>query len=76
MEPEAALDRFRRREIEQQLTAELQDARNQLLTASTDFERLNASESFSLALQRFRDFVAKGVIPAGFGRRAGPVLRT
>ena len=63
MEPDSALDKFRRREIEQQLAADLQVANQRLRNASTDEERRRATESYAKALQRFTDFAAKGIVP-------------
>jgi hypothetical protein len=54
------------REIERQLTAELQRAREQLLTATTEEERRVASQLRERALQRFKDFVARKIVPKEF----------
>ena len=66
MEPHPSLDIFRMREIEQQLTAELQRARMQLLTATTNEERHSASKLRDRALQRMADFVARKIVPKEF----------
>jgi hypothetical protein len=58
-----ALDRFRLRQIEQQLAAEIQAAKEKQRRASTEEEKVQASESHRLALQRFSDFVVKGIVP-------------
>ena len=63
MEPKPALDKFQSREIEQQLAADLQAASEQLLRAPTEEERLKAVGARVRALQRFTDFVAKGIVP-------------
>lgn len=63
MEQPRPLDRFRLRQIEQRLTAELQAADDSVRRASTDAERRKALESYRQALQRFKDFAAKGVVP-------------
>jgi|HubBroStandDraft_6_1064221.scaffolds.fasta_scaffold126736_3 hypothetical protein len=61
-----SLDAFRLREIEQQLTAELQRTRRLLLTAATEEARRSAFESRDRALQRMKDLFAKGVVPEEF----------
>jgi hypothetical protein len=66
MEPHPSLDIFRMREIERQLTAELQRAREQLLKATTEEEKHSASESRNRALQRLTDFVARRIVPKEF----------
>jgi hypothetical protein len=63
MEPSRAHDKFRLREIEQQLAAELQAANEKRRKASTQEEKAESSESHRRALQRFVDFVAKGIVP-------------
>jgi hypothetical protein len=68
MGPRGSLDNFRRREIEQQLVAELQVAREQVRTATTPDEQRTASELFSRALQRFTDFVNGKIVPEEFLR--------
>jgi hypothetical protein len=66
MEPHPSLDIFRIREIEQQLAAELQRAREQLLKATTEEEKHGASELRDRALQRLTDFVARKIVPKEF----------
>jgi hypothetical protein len=67
MEPHPSLDVFRMREIEQQLVAELQRAREQILKATTDEEKHSALELRNQALQRWTDFVATGrIVPKEF----------
>jgi hypothetical protein len=65
-DPHPSLDRFRMREIEQQLTAELQRARERLLKAITDKEKRSAVKFRNLALQRWTDFVARKIVPKEF----------
>jgi ElaB/YqjD/DUF883 family membrane-anchored ribosome-binding protein len=66
MEPHPSLDILRMREIERQLTAELQRAREQLLKATTEEEKHSASELRNRALQRLTDFVARRIVPKEF----------
>jgi hypothetical protein len=66
MQPRQSLDRFRMREIEQQLTAELQRARMELLYASTEEETHRALELRDRALQRMTEFVARRIVPEEF----------
>ena len=54
------------REIEQQLTAELQRAREQFRMATTEGEKQRTSESRDRALQRLTDFVARKIVPKEF----------
>jgi hypothetical protein len=63
MQPDPGLDKFRRREVEQQLAAELQAASERLRRATTEEQRRTAREVNARALQRFTDFAAKGVVP-------------
>jgi hypothetical protein len=63
MEPAPALDTFRRREIEQQLTADLHAANQRLRNALSDEEKRQALEAYSKALQRITDFAARGLVP-------------
>jgi hypothetical protein len=63
MEPYPALDKFRLREIEQQLAADLQAASERLRRAPTEDEKNKATEAQIRALQRFRDFAARGIVP-------------
>jgi len=67
--PEFNADRFFLREVEQQLAAEIQTARQQLLDLSTKEEKLTASEALNRALHRFTEFAAKGIVPDEFGHR-------
>jgi hypothetical protein len=66
MEPHRSLDIFRMREIERQLTAELQRAREQLRRSTTDEAKHSASELRDRALQRLTDFVARRIVPKEF----------
>lgn len=60
---EGTPDKFQLREIEKELTHELQIARERLRTASTEMERQRATESFNGCLKSFADFCAKGIVP-------------
>jgi hypothetical protein len=66
-EPNA--NRFFLREVEQQLAAEIQAARQQLLGASRGEEKLRASEALNRALHRFTEFATRGIVPEEFGHR-------
>jgi hypothetical protein len=66
MQPHRGLDRFRLREIEQQLTSDIQKAREHVRMSLTDTEKLADSESLRIALQRFTDFALRNVIPREF----------
>jgi|HubBroStandDraft_6_1064221.scaffolds.fasta_scaffold677594_1 hypothetical protein len=66
MEPHRSLDIFRLREIEQQLTAELQRAREQYLRSKTEEQKRSALESRNRALQRLTEFIAKRIVPEEF----------
>jgi len=68
MEPDRPLDVFRLREIEQQLAAKLQVAREQVRAARTDEQRQTARETFERALRCWTDFVAKRIVPEEFLR--------
>jgi hypothetical protein len=63
MEADRALDKFRKREIEQRLAADLQSANLRLRSASNGDEKIHALEAYARALQRFTDFAAKGIVP-------------
>ncbi len=63
MQPDPGFDKFRRREIEQQLAADLQDASEHLRRAITQEEKRIATDANARALQRFTDFVVKGQVP-------------
>lgn len=63
MEPDPALDKFRKREIEQRLAADRQSANLRLRSAPNGEEKRHALEACSRALQRFTDFAAKGIVP-------------
>jgi hypothetical protein len=54
------------REIEQQLTAELQRAREQVRRATKEREKQSASELRDRALERITDFFTKGIVPKEF----------
>jgi hypothetical protein len=71
MEPRPLLDKYRMREIEQTLAAELQAASEQLRLASSEEEKRNALEVHLRAVQQFRDFAAKGIVPERFLRQSG-----
>jgi hypothetical protein len=71
MEPGPLLDKYRLRGIEQKLTAELQAASEQLRLASSEEEKRKAVEVYLRAVQRFRDFAAKGIVPEEFLRHSG-----
>lgn len=63
MNPDAAPDKFRLRDIEQRLAADLHAAVGRVRRATTEQERAKAAEAHLRALQRFTDFAAKGIIP-------------
>jgi hypothetical protein len=63
MEPDFALDKFQRREVEKRLASDLQAASEGLRRASNEEEKTKASAVHLRALQRFTDFVAKGIVP-------------
>jgi hypothetical protein len=63
MNPNRSLDKFRMREIEQQLAAELHVAKENARAANTEQEKRIASEGLDRAVRRFRDFAASGAIP-------------
>jgi hypothetical protein len=63
MEPHPALDKFRLRQIEQELAAELQAATERLRRAASETDRRVAIDAHIRALQRFTDFAAKGIVP-------------
>jgi hypothetical protein len=65
-DPHPSLTVFRMREIEQQLTAELQRAREQFRMATTEEGKQSALELRNRALQRLTDFVAKRIVPKEF----------
>jgi hypothetical protein len=71
MTPNPAPDKFRRYEIEQQLASELHAAREQTRLASTEEEKRNVLEAYLLALQRYTEFAAKGIVPEEFLRQPG-----
>jgi hypothetical protein len=73
MELDPALDKFRLREIEQQLAADLQAASERLRRASTEEEKRNAKEALARAVQRFKDFAAKGTVPKDLRSSCEPV---
>jgi hypothetical protein len=60
------IDKFRQREIEQQLSSEIQTAREQVRTATTEEERMKGSQALERALQRFADFAARNIVPNEF----------
>ena len=66
MEPDRSLDKFRLREIERELTAQLQFAKEQLRRATTEEAKRTASEFHGRALQRFADFAGRRIIPKEF----------
>jgi hypothetical protein len=65
-DPHPSLDIYRMREIEQQLTAQLQRAREQFRRAITDEEKHSALELRDRAFQRMTDFVARKIVPKEF----------
>jgi hypothetical protein len=71
MTPNSALDKSRLHEIERQLVSELHAAREQTALASTEEEKHNVLETYLLALQRYTEFAAKGIVPEEFRRRSG-----
>ena len=66
MEPDRSLDKFRLREIERELTAQLQFAKEQLRRATTEEAKRAASKFHARALQRFADFAGKKLVPDEF----------
>jgi F0F1-type ATP synthase assembly protein I len=68
MTPNSALDKFRLREIEQQLAADVHAAKELTRLASTDEEKRNSSHAYQQALQLFTDFAARGIVPEEFLR--------
>jgi hypothetical protein len=66
MEPDRSLDKFRLREIERELAAQLQLAKEQLRRATTVEAKRTASELHGLALQRFADFAGRKIVPEEF----------
>jgi hypothetical protein len=68
VEPCDSLDKFRRREIEQALVAELQTAKERARLATTDEERLATAKAVERALQRYTDFAARNIVPKEFIR--------
>jgi hypothetical protein len=71
MTPNSAVDKFRLHEIEQQLASELHAAREQTRGASTDEEKRNVLQTYLLALQRYTEFAAKGLVPEEFPWQSG-----
>jgi hypothetical protein len=63
MEPDSALDKFQRREIEKRLVSDLQAASEGLRRASNEEEKAKSSAAHLRALQRFTEFVTKGIVP-------------
>jgi hypothetical protein len=72
MEPQPALDMFRRREIEQQLAADLQAANQKLRKALTMEDKREAADGYLRALNRFTEFASKGLVPEGLLRSEEP----
>jgi len=72
MEPDSAIDKFRRREIEKRLASDLQAASEGLRRASTEEEKSRSSAAHLRALQRFTDFVAKGIVPEDLRESRAP----
>ena len=66
MEPKRNLDKFRLREVEQYLAADLQFAEQQVRLAKTEEAKHAASEARDRALKRFSDFAARGIVPKEF----------
>jgi len=71
MTPNSAIDKFRLLEIEQQLASELQAAMEQTRLASTEKEPHNVLQTYLLALQRYTEFAAKGIVPEEVLRQSG-----
>jgi hypothetical protein len=71
MTPNSTLDKFRLREIERKLVADLHATREQTRLAATEEEKRNALETYLLALQRFSEFAAKGIVPDEFLQQSG-----
>jgi hypothetical protein len=63
VQPDQGVDKFRKREIEQRLAAELQAASERLRRAFTEEDKRKATEANVRALKRFTDFVARGLVP-------------
>jgi len=63
MEPRRGVEKFRQLQIEQQLAAEIQAARVQIIRATTKEEKHKASGALQHALQRFTDFAARDILP-------------
>jgi parvulin-like peptidyl-prolyl isomerase len=61
--PERGLDKFRLREIEQQLAADLQAASERLRRVGTEEQKLEALQAHLRALHRFTDFAARHIVP-------------
>jgi hypothetical protein len=68
VDPHQSLNKFRLREIEQELFVELQPARERRRTATTGEEKRIALAAFERALQRFTDFAARKIVPEEFLR--------
>lgn len=51
------------RKIEQQLSAELHAANALVISATTPAEKREGMAAYDRALQRFADFVARGIVP-------------
>jgi hypothetical protein len=66
MTPSPTPDKFRLREIEQQLVADLQATGEQTRLASTEEEKRGALQTYLRALHRFAEFAAKGIVPEEF----------
>jgi hypothetical protein len=70
MEPQRSLDKFFLRAIEQQLGAELQQAKQHARMAVLSEEKRATSESLDCALRRFIEFVLRKAIPGERERSA------
>jgi hypothetical protein len=70
LEPRDALDKFRMREIEQALAAELQTAKQHARLATTEEEKRTTTEALARALQRFTDFAARIIVPEEFRNKS------
>ena len=53
-------------EIEQQIAAELHAAREQVRSAMNDEDKRTADEAFQCALNQFKNFVGRGIVPDKF----------
>jgi len=71
MTPSSTPDKFRLREIEQQLVADLHATSEQTRLASNEEEKRGALQTYLRALHRFEEFAAKGIVPEEFLQQSG-----